>query len=612
MMDVRRDSADFRDRIYSPVLQTLPREFFPDPALILLRNQGEEGACTGFGLAAMINFLHRGKGIEEPVSERMLYEMAKQHDRWPGEAYDGSSARGAMKGWNKNGVCSDADWPYKVQATASDYLSSERATAALKYPLGAYYRVLKKRSDMHSAILETGAVFVSAAVHEGWGNPEKGSILYSSKVLANGGHAFCVIGYTEEGFIIQNSWGSDWSCVRTSHADYPGCAVWKYADFDANFWDAWVAQMALPVESLEALQGSSIIAGPQGIQRVQKGPPRHEIADYYIHIDDGQFDPRGDYPSFDQKVRDLVQKAVEDMTGSAGGRSPGHILLYAHGGLNSIKGSATRVKKWTPVMEKNRIRQIHFLWESGLFASLKDVLLGKDDFSRNRAGGFSDWTDSLLERVTQPLGYPLWMEMTDDTRLAFKTVSAAGSRVLAHLKTALMGVPSARRPKLHLAGHSAGSLWIGHLLNRWYKMGGAPIETLQLFAPACPMDFYRNNIKTHLGKSKVRALTHYHLDKERELDDNVALVYRKSLLYLVSHSYQSKSGTIPIMGMGKYWEGETHARITTYNTGEHNAITSSSSHGGFDNDKSTMNHLLAEVLGKKPVHTFNKEHLEGY
>jgi len=294
-------------------------------------------------------------------------------------------------------------------------------------------------------------------------------------------------------------------------------------------------------------------------------------------------------------------------------QQPGHILLYAHGGLNSIKASASRVAKWTPVLEKNRIRQIHFIWESGLFASLKDVLLGKDDFSKDRAGGFSDWTDTVLERITQPLGYPLWMEMTDDTVLAFKTVSAAGSRTLSHLKVALDNVPAARRPKLHIAGHSAGSLWIGRLLNRWYKLGGEPIETLQLFAPACPMEFYRENIKVHLAQSKVRALFHYQLDEDAEQDDDVALIYRKSLLYLVSRAYQSKSETVPIMGMEKYWDNESHARITTYNTHEHSAITSSDSHGGFDNNKSTMDHLLEVILGEQPVQQYFKKHnLEGY
>ena len=49
---------------------------------------------------------------DDEVSPRMLYEMARRYDEWPGEDYSGSSARGAMKGWHKHGVCSTHHWPY--------------------------------------------------------------------------------------------------------------------------------------------------------------------------------------------------------------------------------------------------------------------------------------------------------------------------------------------------------------------------------------------------------------------------------------------------------------------------------------------------------------------
>lgn len=610
-MDVRRDSADFRDKIYNPHLLPLEKEVLPDPDNVLIRHQGTEGACTGFGLAAMINFLNKGQGINKPVSERMLYEMAKRHDRWPGEEYEGSSARGAIKGWHKNGVCPLDIWPYKSKTSASDYLTATRADAALEFPLGAYYRVLKKRSDMHAAIMENRAVFVTAAVHNGWSKPQNGTIQVLENTIANGGHAFCIIGYTEKGFLIQNSWGEKWGGVTVKGHKYTGCAIWQYADFDMNYWDGWVARTALPVESLTALQGGKITNFPQGAKRVEQGPPQHEIADYYIHIDDGQFDPKGDYPSLENRTRDLVNKAVEDMSGG-NGKAPGHILLYAHGGLNTVKGSAARVGKWTPVFEANSIRHIHFIWETGLLASIKDVLFGKDQFSKDRAGGISDWTDTILESVTQPIGYPLWKEMTRDAELAFQKVSAAGARTLHFLKKALNQKASGERPILHLAGHSAGSIWIGHLLNRWYQMGGCPIETLQLFAPACTMEFYINNILKHLKQSAVNSMIHYQLDKDKERNDNVAVIYRKSLLYLVSRSYESKVGTVPIMGMEKYWDDQSHPRITTYNTRDHSDITDSNSHGGFDNDRATMNHLLEVILGKKPMQEFNKSDLEGY
>ena len=95
-----RDSLDFRDWIYQPALVPLPEYVLTDARSIRLLDQGEEGACTGFGLAAVINHLIRARGgpARERVSARMLYEMAKRHDRWPGRRYDGSTARGAMKG----------------------------------------------------------------------------------------------------------------------------------------------------------------------------------------------------------------------------------------------------------------------------------------------------------------------------------------------------------------------------------------------------------------------------------------------------------------------------------------------------------------------------------
>lgn len=107
-----RDSLDFRDRIYAPALHALPERRYPDPPCIHVRDQGSEGACTGFGLAAVIDYLgaeHARRSDDalpfRPVSARMLYEMAKAHDRWPGTDYQGSSARASMKGWHKNGVC---------------------------------------------------------------------------------------------------------------------------------------------------------------------------------------------------------------------------------------------------------------------------------------------------------------------------------------------------------------------------------------------------------------------------------------------------------------------------------------------------------------------------
>jgi len=97
--NVEQDFPDNRDWIYHPNLKQLSPVITPPKKLIIL-NQGQEGACTGFAMAAAINHLKGAKKANKKtqVSARMLYEMAKCNDEWPKENYDGSSLRGAIHG----------------------------------------------------------------------------------------------------------------------------------------------------------------------------------------------------------------------------------------------------------------------------------------------------------------------------------------------------------------------------------------------------------------------------------------------------------------------------------------------------------------------------------
>ena len=145
--DARPDTVDFRDRMYEPTLVEVPSRVplagylkFRVPVL----NQGREGACTGFGLATVAHYLLIRRRVvpdRTPVSPRMLYDMARRYDEWEGESYDGSSARGAMKGWYKHGVCGEKVWPYRPGVQTGPGLTAERTEDAARRPLGAYLRV---------------------------------------------------------------------------------------------------------------------------------------------------------------------------------------------------------------------------------------------------------------------------------------------------------------------------------------------------------------------------------------------------------------------------------------------------------------------------------------
>ena len=113
LLTARSDAPDFRDYVYQPALIALRPEM-PVPARLHIRDQGSSPACTGFGLAAVIDRLLAlvdGNPAETAVSARMLYEMALRYDEWDGGDDVGSSCRGVIKGWYNMGVCRESLYP---------------------------------------------------------------------------------------------------------------------------------------------------------------------------------------------------------------------------------------------------------------------------------------------------------------------------------------------------------------------------------------------------------------------------------------------------------------------------------------------------------------------
>ena len=103
-LDAMPDRIDIRDWFYQPSLTPLPDILVNCDSVPAILDQGNEGACTGYALAAVVNFLLRRaqrRAFREPA--HALRDGAA-YDEWPGENYEGSSARGAMKGWIAHGV----------------------------------------------------------------------------------------------------------------------------------------------------------------------------------------------------------------------------------------------------------------------------------------------------------------------------------------------------------------------------------------------------------------------------------------------------------------------------------------------------------------------------
>src|SRR5262245_2379150 len=253
-LDTVPDRIDIRDWPYQPTLSPLPDQIINVDLVPEILDQGAEGACTGFALAAVINYQLARRNLINPmnrertVSPRMLYEMARRYDEWPGEKYEGSSARGAMKGWVAHGVCTRKSWSDRLHGP--QHFSYEIADDARRTPGGAYYRVTHRNvRDVHAALSEAGILYASLMVHEGWDEPgpTKAKINYvlsdtmqnrefpviARKGRADSGHAIAIVGYTQDGFLIQNSWGEEWGTG--------GFALLPYEDWFLHATDCWVA-----------------------------------------------------------------------------------------------------------------------------------------------------------------------------------------------------------------------------------------------------------------------------------------------------------------------------------------------------------------------------------
>lgn len=611
LLNVRPDPPDIRDRMYEPALIQLQPEIDHRKGCLIF-DQGDEGACTGFGLAAAINLLNlKKRNLADKASPRMLYEMAKKHDEWPGEDYAGSSCRGAIRGWKNMGVCRSEEWPYFANKPGE--LTIARAKAARACVMGAYYRLRPELNDYHVALNEVGAIFVSADVHSGWYAPspikKNGLAVIKPSPTKDGGHAFALVGYNDQGFIVQNSWGKKWGSQ--------GFAIWLYEDWLENVNDGWVFRLAIPTPALFGLTSRTGVK--KGAEASKPAPTRLEIAGHFVHFDDGAFKKRGDYWSTGADIQNTANLLRE----SASKGKFDHLLIYAHGGLNSPTDAARRVAALKDGCIRNRIYPFHVMYDTGLTEELKDAVvravtgIPSEGFLSNILEQLIEKKDLLIEDIVRKPVTPIWDEMKRDAQLPFKVGGSGkesdGLFVIRTFAEALKGT----QVKIHLAGHSTGAVLLGHLLRALDVLDNDElISSCSLMSPACSLDFYREHYAPRLEKAAtgvgLPALDIYNLNAKLELDDNVAYVYQKSLLYLVSRALERQIDK-PILGMASYAKSlPTNPNLTIRYSDGKSGVTTSTSHGGFDNDVNTMNAILERVLGKKAEKPYLPSEMKGY
>lgn len=627
-LDARKDTLDFRDRMYVPALVEVPTRIplsdyqrFQVPIL----NQGTEGACTGFGLATVANYLLvRRKVVPDPipVSPRMFYELAKRYDEWPGEDYSGSSARGAMKAWHKHGVCAEKEWPFQKTRGRQAGLTEARTTDAVRRPLGAYFRVNHKDLvAMHSALAEVGVLYATATVHAGWEQVgADGVIPYSGVIL--GGHAFAIVAFDERGFWIQNSWGPDWGLG--------GFACVTYDDWLANGTDIWVARLGAPVTLRKSESAASAHAASAGQSAA------YAYADLRPHIislgNDGQLSPGGNYGASPAELRQIFEA---DIPRATAGWEKKRILLYAHGGLVGEETAVQRVADFRPALLEAHIYPLAFVWHTDFWTTISNIL--QDAVRRRRPEGILNAAlDFMLDRLDdalEPLARTLLGKLTWDQ---MKQNALAASRRGGGARLALNHLARLQardaQVEVHLLGHSAGGIFLAPLAQLLTAKGriaagylrgetgyGLKLASCTLWAPGCTVDLFKQTYLPAIESQALERFALFVLSDKAEQDDDCAHLYNKSLLYLVSNALEAvphipgfRDG-VPLLGMEKFVNVDPRVRAI-FQSGRARLVVAPNDapagspdasktqhHGDFDDDNNTVRATLANILGAPPA-----------
>ena len=647
LLTASKDPVDLRDRTYTPPPRGL-QDVFPTNEEIhlflptygkagLVLDQGQEGACTGFGLACVVNYLRWRKSGRaaalESVSPRMLYNFARRYDEYAGEDYEGSSCRGALKGWFNHGVCLESDWPYGGDAQPR-YGYAQRANATT---LGVYYRVDRKSiTDMQAAIQEVGAVFASAFTHDGWNQlpgtrsapSDHGALAvvpFDGRPSETAGHAFALVGFNGLGFVIQNSWGRQWGSG--------GFAVLTYADWLANCMDAWIVAMGVPGVVVGRVSAGDTIANDaaagvnQSLWWSREQAYRHSV----VLGNDGRMKR---YLTEDELSRTLLHQVAglpDQWFRAQAPDQPRRLVIFAHGGLNSEDGAIERARAMGRHFVGNGCYPLFLVWKTGLLETLGHIVADAVRLQPALAAGVGEWiterTDLLIEKsIGRPIARPIWSEMKENAELAFG--SGRGGDLLI---TALQKLADTWGDafELHLVGHSAGAIILGHMLSALSARGLAgKVNTMHLYAPACSVQFANRHYAPH-----VRLMQRLYLrilSDRVERNDSVGAIYRKSLLYMVSNALEIDLRT-PILGLANVfdpnyrgWDGTSsigdslrawrqaarsaglHMRGRVHVLDDDKVLTAlpdrriQATHGSFDNDIETIKQTLMHIIGSGP------------
>ena len=339
---------------------------------------------------------------------------------------------------------------------------------------------------------------------------------------------------------------------------------------------------------------------------------------HLVNLRVGRLSAEGEASSTPEDIDAIFEQHLPQAIGEL---PAGHLLrlvFYAHGGLVSEASGLQIAHKHVDWWRRNGVYPVYFIWETGFFETIGQLLGRVRQGSRALARDLADiTTDPLVEIGARVLQAPrIWGGMKSSAEHAMDAPAAdgdigGGAHYVARKLKALCDAHGDRL-ELHAVGHSAGSIFHSHFLPLAHDMGVPGFKSAHFLAPAVRVDTFRQHLLAHIGPGRAsESLTLYTLRRDFERKDNCAQIYRKSLLYLIFNALEDRRGT-PILGLEESLRADADLKRlfglgaasstpssvvwspTSGDTGR--SASTSLSHGGFDDDAPTMNSVLRRVL----------------
>lgn len=206
---------DIRDwQAESYFTQSMNQVSFNCTPLESIRNQGRQGTCAAQSAACMKEWQEmHDYGFKGHMSPQFIYNNRSN------VSTSGMHCRDVMKILSTIGIVPESSYEYGSEWKITDSLLCEAGV----HRIYGYAQVTTIKG-LKAALQKTGPCLVAFPVY----NRSTRMWLGGSSLL--GGHAMTVTGYTEEGFIIRNSWGEEWG--------NKGYCVYPYEDWGAH-WEIW-------------------------------------------------------------------------------------------------------------------------------------------------------------------------------------------------------------------------------------------------------------------------------------------------------------------------------------------------------------------------------------